>query len=206
MTSFAANVTILLQKARLIKVFFSGVDIYYVRKQKGLEVMSFNVSAKLNGIDRSVLKEVSQEILRRANGKNSEFNVNSSFKTAAQAKQELGLNLYNGSVDANTARQIALNNSGLQIQLNQNVLDSIKYLNAQAAQRNANNLEGRMTVDVNEVTVKVVAPENPTLTQGILSFATDKDKNGSQTPYRGELLNVDKNEEQKVENIFERVF
>ncbi len=168
--------------------------------------MSFDVSAKLNGIDRSVLKEVSQEILRRANAKNSEFQVHSSFKTAAQAKQELGLNLYNGSVDSNTARQIALNNSGLQIQLNQNVLDSIKYLNTQAAQRNANNLEGRMTVDVNEVTVKVVAPENPTLTQGILSFATDKDKNGSQTPYRGELLNMDKKEEQKVENIFERVF
>ena len=93
--------------------------------------MSFDVSAKFNGIDKSVLKEVSQEILKRAHAKNAEFNVNSSFKTASQAKQELGLNLYNGSVDSNTARQIALNNSGLQIQLNQNVLDSIKYLNSQ---------------------------------------------------------------------------
>ena len=121
--------------------------------------MSFDVSAKLNGIDRNVLKEVSQEILKRANAKNSDFNVQSSFKTAAQARQELGLNLYNGSVDANTARQIALNNSGLQIQLNQNVLDSIKYLNTQAAQRNSNNLEGRLTADINEITTKVVSPE-----------------------------------------------
>ncbi len=169
--------------------------------------MSFDVSAQFkSGIDTSVLKQVSQEILKRANAKNADFNVNSTFKTASQARQELGLNLYNGSVDTNVARQIALNNSGLQIQLNQNVLDSIKYLNTQAAQRNANNLEGRMTVDVNEVTVKVVAPENPTLTQGIVSFATDKDKSGSQTPYRGELLNVEKKDEQKVENIFERVF
>ncbi len=169
--------------------------------------MSFDVSAQFkSGIDTSVLKQVSQEILKRANAKNADFNVNSTFKTASQARQELGLNLYNGSVDTNVARQIALNNSGLQIQLNQNVLDSIKYLNSQAAQRNANNLEGRMTVDVNEVTVKVVAPENPTLTQGIVSFATDKDKSGSQTPYRGELLNVEKKDEQKVENIFERVF
>lgn len=166
--------------------------------------MSFDVSAKLNGIDRNVLKEVSQEILKRANAKNSDFNVQSSFKTAAQARQELGLNLYNGSVDSNTARQIALNNSGLQIQLNQNVLDSIKYLNTQAAQRNSNNLEGRLTADINEITTKVVAPENPTLTQGILSFATDKDKSGSQTPYRGELLATDKKDEQKVDNIFER--
>ncbi len=168
--------------------------------------MSFDVSAKLNGIDRNVLKEVSQEILKRANAKNSDFNVQSSFKTAAQARQELGLNLYNGSVDSNTARQIALNNSGLQIQLNQNVLDSIKYLNTQAAQRNSNNLEGRLTADINEITTKVVAPENPTLTQGILSFATDKDKSGSQTPYRGELLATDKKDEQKVDNIFERLY
>ncbi len=168
--------------------------------------MSFDVSAKLNGIDRNVLKEVSQEILKRANAKNTEFNVHSSFKTTSQARQELGLNLYNGSVDANTARQIAMNNSGLQIQLNQNVLDSIKYLNTQAAQRNSNNVEGRLTFEVNEITTKVVSPENPTLTQGILSFATDKDKNGSQTPYRGEFLAMDKKDEQKVDNIFERVF
>ncbi len=170
-----------------------------------MNVMSFNVSTKFNGIDTGVLKQVSQEILKRANAKNADFNVNSTFKTASQARQELGLNLYNGSVDANTARQIALNNSGLQIQLNQNVLNSIKYLNAQAAQRNANNLEGRMTVEVNEITTKVVVPENPTLTQGIVSFATDKNKNGSQTPYRGELLQVEKKDEQKVDNIFERI-
>ena len=168
--------------------------------------MSFDVSAKFNGIDKSVKKEVSQEILKRAHAKNAEFNVNSSFKTASQAKQELGLNLYNGSVDSNTARQIALNNSGLQIQLNQNVLDSIKYLNSQAAQRNANNLEGRLTADINEISTKVVSPENPTLTQGILSFATDKDKSGSQTPYRGELLAAAEKKEQKVDNIFERLF
>ena len=168
--------------------------------------MSFDVSAKFNGIDKSVLKEVSQEILKRAHAKNAEFNVNSSFKTASQAKQEFGLNLYNGSVDSNTARQIALNNSGLQIQLNQNVLDSIKYLNSQAAQRNANNLDGRLTADINEISTKVVSPENPTLTQGILSFATDKDKSGSQTPYRGELLAAAEKKEQKVDNIFERLF
>ncbi len=79
-------------------------------------------------------------------------------------------------------------------------------MNTQAAQRNSNNLEGRLTADINEITTKVVAPENPTLTQGILSFATDKDKSGSQTPYRGELLATDKKDEQKVDNIFERLY
>ena len=170
--------------------------------------MSFNVSQKFKaGIDASVLKEVSAEILKRAHAKSGNVNFDVNVKTPSQIKQEQGLNLYNGSVDSNTARQIALNNSGLQIQLNQNVLDSIKFLNSQAAQRTASDLNGRLTIDVNEVSNKVVSPENPTVTQGIVSFATDKDKSGSQTPYRGELLQGESNvDEKKSENIFERLF
>ena len=170
--------------------------------------MSFNVSQNFkSGIDASVLKQVSAEILKRAHAKNGNVNFDVNVKTPAQVRQEQGLNLYNGSVDINTARQIALNNSGLQIQLNQNVLDSIKFLNSKAAQRSANDLNGRLTIDVNEVANKVVSPENPTVTQGIVSFATDKDKSGSQTPYRGELLQGESNvDEKKSENIFERLF
>lgn len=169
--------------------------------------MSFDVSAKLNGIDRNTLKEVSQEILKRANAKDGNFNVNNttSFKTASQAKQELGINLYNGSVDVNLAKQIALNNSGLQIQLGQNVLDSIKYLNTQAAQRSASEVNGKINLEVNDIQTKVVSPQNASVSQGILSFATDKDKTGSQTPYRGELLDSE-GKGTKVENIFERQF
>lgn len=175
--------------------------------------MSFDVVSqfKAQGIDTSVLKQVSQEIMKRAGGaQNSEFNVNAAFKDTTRSPQELGLNLYDGKIGVEMQKQIALNNSGLQIQLNQNVLNSIRYLNTQAAQQNANNLNGRLNIDVNDVTPKVIAPENPTLTQGILSFATDKDKSGSQTPYRGELLNFQKNDDDnnknKVENIFNKVF
>lgn len=52
--------------------------------------MSFDLSAQFkSGIDTSVLKQVSQEILKRANTKNADFNVNNSaFKTASQARQE----------------------------------------------------------------------------------------------------------------------
>ena len=170
--------------------------------------MSFNVSQNFkSGIDASVLKQVSAEILKRAHAKNGNVNFDVNVKTPAQVRQEQGLNLYNGSVDVNTAKQIALNNSGLQIQLNQNVLDSIKFLNSQAAQKTASDLNGRLTIDVNEVSNKVVSPENPTVTQGIVSFATDKDKSGSQTPYRGELLQGESNvDEKKSENIFDRLF
>ena len=168
--------------------------------------MSFDFSAKFNAnIDKTVLKQVSQEIMKRANANNADFNVNATnFKTPAETKQALGLNLYNGTVDVQVAKQIALNNSGLQIQLNQNVLDSIKYLNSQASVRNANDLGGRITINVNENIAQVVSPENPSVTQGILSFATDKDKSGSQTPYRGEFLQLTKNDDETIENIFER--
>lgn len=177
--------------------------------KKGFCTMSFDLTAKFNnaGIDKSVLKQVSQEILKRANANNgTNFDVNNiNLKSFSQTKQpELGLNLYNGSVDATTAKQIALNNSALQINLSQNVMDSIKYLNTQAAQKVANN--GNLTINVNETVPQVVSPENPSIAQGILSFATDKDKSGSQTPYKGELLQFGQDDNDNNDNnIFSRI-
>ena len=43
-----------------------------------------------------------------------------------------------------------MNNSGLQIQLNQEVLQSIQYLNTKAAQNVQKNVEGKITVALNE--------------------------------------------------------
>ncbi len=156
------------------------------------------------GIDRSVLKEVSQEIMKRAAEKNQQYNVN----TFTRSGRELGLDLYNGSVDNNTARQIAMNNSGLQIQLNQNVLNSIKYLNTQAAQTVQKNVEGKMTIGVNEAPADIKAANQAPKFNSIISFASAKDKNGSHPFYHGELLQGGKSEQtqdDKVENIFNRV-
>ena len=98
----------------------------------------YNAQYKL-GIDRTTLQQVSQEILKRANEKNSQYNVhtttNNIFKSA-----DIGVDLYNGKVDVNTAKQIALNNSGLQVQLSQDALNSIKYLNSQATQNEQKNV------------------------------------------------------------------
>ena len=155
------------------------------------------------GIDTSVLREVSQEILKRAAEKNSQYSnvnsVNNIFKTA-----DLGVNLYNGSVDNNTARQIAMNNSGLNIQLNQNVLDSVKFLNTQAAQNIHKNVEGKLTVAINEGVGTAKNAEAPTAFNSIVSLATGKDKNSSNPRYNGELLAMKKNEEKAEEaiNIF----
>jgi len=158
-----------------------------------------NVSLNQNlrtGIDASVLKEVSAEILKRAHAKTAQ-NVQNGANRAA----ELGVDLYQGRVDNATARQIALNNSGLQIQLNQNVLNSINFLNSQAAQQVAKNVEGKVAFAVYESSDVQKAPEAPKF-NSIVSFATSKDKQGSNPFYHGELLNNGKKEEKPEEINF----
>ena len=161
--------------------------------------MNVNAQYKL-GIDTSTLQQVSQEILKRAQAKNSQYNANTTTVNNVFKPADIGIDLYKGNVDTKIARQIALNNSGLQIQLNQDVLNSIKYLNSQAAQNVQKNVEGKITIALNEgvgnVEKKEKAPEN----NSIVSLAAGKDKNGSAPSYRGEFLFIKKQKEQD-ENV-----
>lgn len=165
--------------------------------------MSLSVSQNLNlGIDRATLNQVSQEILKRAAEKNSQY------KTAENTNffqpRDLGIDLYSGKVDANAQKQIALNNSGLQIQLSENALAAINTLNSKAAQNVQKTVEGKMTIAVNEITVQEQKTVTPKF-NSLISLAADKDKNGSNPFYHGELLmNGSKKEENKddMQSIF----
>lgn len=153
----------------------------------------YNAQYKL-GIDTSVLKEVSQQILKRAAEKNSQYNINSSssniFKPA-----DIGMDLYKGNIDTTLAKQIAMNNSGLQIQLNQNVLNSIQYLNTKAAQNVQKNVEGKISIALNEGVGNIVKTDSAPKFNSIVSLAAGKDKNGSAPSYKGEFLFIKKNKE-----------
>lgn len=152
----------------------------------------YNAQYKL-GIDTTTLKQVSQEILKRAAEKNSQYNTastNNIFKST-----DIGLDLYKGNVDTTTARQIALNNSGLQIQLNNEVLKSIQYLNAKAAQNIQKNVEGKITVALNEGVGNMGKSESMPKFNSIISLAAGKDKNGSAPSYKGEFLFIKKEKE-----------
>ena len=75
----------------------------------------FNAQYKL-GIDTTTLKQVSNEILKRAAEKNSQYNTNtSSLNNIFKNANNIGIDLYSGKVDTNVARQVAMNNSGFQI-------------------------------------------------------------------------------------------
>ena len=156
----------------------------------------YNAQYKL-GIDTSVLKQVSQEILKRAAEKNSQYNTNTSSVNNIFKSADIGLDLYKGNVDTNVARQVAMNNSGFQIQLNQNVMQSIQYLNAKAAQNVQKNVEGKITVALNEGVGNTQKTETAPKFNSIISMSTGKDKNGSAPSYKGEFLNIKKDKEKE---------
>lgn len=162
--------------------------------------MAISVYEQLNNmglsIDRATLQQVSQSILKRAEQKNAQYNVDTARNFFQQ--RDLGVDLYNGKVDPSTAKQIALNNSGLQVQLSQNTMASINYLNAMAAQNIQKSTESKLTTVVNEITLKEQAAPVTTLNR-IVSQETAKDKNGSNPFYHGELLMNNSKKEEPVD-------
>jgi len=157
------------------------------------------------GIDTSVLKQVSAEILKRAEAKNGQYNVNSSFGNVLKTT-ELGVDLYKGNINTQVAKQIALNNSGLNIQLSENAKKAIQFLNTQAAQNVAKNVEGKVSFAINEPTEEPKTTPTP-IFNSIISNGTSKDKNGSNAFYHGELLmnnskNGENTDEQQNQSIF----
>ena len=164
---------------------------------KGINRMSLNVnytSLYQKNIDTSVLKEVSKEILNRAAQKSNQYgNTNQTIAKPV----ELGIDLYQGKIDINAQKQIAMNN-GLQLQLNNEALKSIQFLNSQAAV--ANRVEGKIVPAVNEMTeTQKISDTNKSKFMSIFTVPTSKDKEGSNPFYHGELLmNNGSKEEQKA--------
>lgn len=158
--------------------------------------MNVNAQYKL-GIDTTTLRQVSQEILKRAAEKNSQYNTNTATVNNIFKSADIGLDLYKGNVDTKLARQIAMNNSGLQIQLNNEVLKSINYLNTKAAQNVQKNVEGKITIALNEGVGNMQQASNAPKFNSIISLAAGKDKNGSAPSYKGEFLFIKKDKEKE---------
>lgn len=146
--------------------------------------MSLNVnynSLYKNGIDTSLLKDVSNEILRRAAQKNSQYtNSTTTQKVNSIAKPvELGIDLYQGKLNTEIQKQISMNNT-LQFNFNQATLNSIQYLNSQAAI--SKKMDGKVIPAANEVvteTQKSAEAPNATQFMSIFAASTATDKNGS---------------------------
>ena len=163
--------------------------------------MGLNVSYNqtLNsGIDRAALKEVTQAIFNRANANSSTNSVLTNADLNKFNRVDLGMDLYNGSVNAATASQVAMTNSGMQVTLSQNAVQSLSFLNAQASMAAVQNAGGKVASTGME-TKTVALPKFGQLTE---TADLGKDKNGSNPFYRGELANVKKEEKEEKINLF----
>lgn len=163
--------------------------------------MSLSVSYNQigNGIDTAALKEVTQKIFQRANTQNS---ILANADLTKFNRVSLGTDLY--KVNASAANQIAITKSGMQVNLSDNALNSIKYLSSEASKSIFKGVEGKINIVVTEEIAKQqTTTEKPVF--GKLTETTDlgSDKRGSNPFYKGELLAVKKEEESEDSlNIF----
>ena len=177
--------------------------------------MSLNVNYTAlykKGIDTSILKDVSNEILRRAAQKNSQYtNSAATQQVNSIAKPvELGIDLYQGRINTDIQKQIAMNNT-LQFQFNQETINSIQYLNSQAAV--TRKMDGKIIPAANEVvteTQKAAEVSPASHFMSIFAASTATDKNGSNPFYNGELRtdksskNSEKEDDHSLKSIFAR--
>ena len=159
--------------------------------------MSLNVNYSAlykQGLDTSILKEVSNEILERAAKKSSQYQntvTPSGQITAAPKPAQIGTDLYNGRLNSDLARQIAMNNT-MQFEFNSKTIQALQFINSQAAQ--TKNVDGKYMPSVSNIINDVKQPEtnNYSRFQGIITSETSKDKDGSNPFYHGEFLMEEK--------------
>lgn len=166
--------------------------------------MSLSVSYNQNiksGIDTAALKEVTQQIFQRAGAKTADL---SSLDLTKFNRATLGMDFYSGKIDASTARQVAITNSGMEVNLSNNALNSLKYLSSEASKSIFQNVEGKVNPTIKEETSEIKKVfELPTFGRLTETADLDSDKRGSNPFYKGELLNAaNKEEKEEVLNIF----
>ncbi len=128
--------------------------------------MALNVSyvqQSYQGIDSLTLKAAARDVLANAQAKST------------MSAKSVDVDLYNGQIDAMTARQVAMSGAGLQVTLNNNLETAIKFLKTKAAETSAKSAD-------------VISIES-----------ARKDKQGSNPFYNGDVMNYNKKEEVKKE-------
>lgn len=166
--------------------------------------MSLNVAYNQNytsGIDTAAIKEVTQQIFQRASVKTAET---ANLDLTKFHRVSLGTDLY--SVDAATARQIASTNLGMGVNLNDNTLNSLKYLSSEASKSIFQNVDGKISFTINTASTETKSNiSHPSFGRLTETADLDSDKKGSNPFYKGELLNTKdakKDEKDEVLNIF----
>ncbi|MGN0017817.1 MAG: hypothetical protein ACI37S_02130 [Candidatus Gastranaerophilaceae bacterium] len=126
--------------------------------------VSYNFQQQQNpysGIDSKTLKSTAKEILEKSQAKSAEV-----------LPRRVDIDLYNGEIDALTAKNVAMSNSGLQVTLNNNLETAIRFLKTKAAE----------------------ARKSSTMADVISINSAKKDKQGSNPFNNGEIVKSHKEE------------
>jgi hypothetical protein len=108
--------------------------------------MSLGVSYnQISSIDVNSLKEVTGKIFNRASEKSSALE---NFDLSKFNRVSQGTDLYGSQVTAAEASNIAMINSGINVRLNTNTLNSLRYLNAQASRAAMADVTGNIAIPV----------------------------------------------------------
>ena len=102
---------------------------------------------QISSIDVNSLKEVTGKIFNRASEKT---NALDNFDLSKFNRGNQGTDLYGARVDAAQASNIAMINSGINVRLNTNTLNCLKYLNAQASRSAMADVTGQVAMPVAE--------------------------------------------------------
>lgn len=160
--------------------------------------MSLNVALTNyidKGVDLSALKDVSREILSKTKAPATDL---AQFDLSKFRRIDQGIDLYAGKVDSSVARNISMQNSSMQVQLNQNIMASVQFLNAQASQNIHRAVEGKLTIAVNEDAIKAKSDfELPKFSQLVKTNNVGKDKEGSSNLYNGNFLFLKQQKQQQ---------
>lgn len=170
--------------------------------------MSLGVSLNTNRnyIDVSSVNEVAKQIFTKAETKS--FDINTADLSKFR-RPEVGIDLYSQRTNLDTAKQVAVRNAGLDINLNQNFIANVQYLNTMAAMgtnKVAKNVEGKLAAPVAEG--EKYETRNVFNLPGTIKLTNskdlDKDKRGS-NPFSFFSMNANKGQAQKENqeiNIF----
>ena len=173
--------------------------------------MSLGVTLNTNKgyIDTSAINEVARQIFTNAQSKTTATSDLNNVDLTKFRRPEVGIDLYSQRTNLDTTKFVAVRNAGLDINLNQNFIANVQYLNTMAAvdaTKVQKNVEGKMIAPVAEGEKSEVKnifnlPQTVELSN---AKTLDKDKRGS-NPFSFFSMNTNKGkekQEEKIVNIF----
>lgn len=164
--------------------------------------LGITLNTNRNYIDTAAIGEITKQIFTKADTKTVDLNT---VDLSKFRRPEVGIDLYSQRTNMDTAKFVAVRNAGLDINLNQNFIANVQYLNTMAAMGNnkiQKNVEGKVASPVaenekSEIKTVSTLPGAIELTQ---SRTLDKDKRGS-NPFSFNSMNTNKGKEQQEEQL-----